>query len=360
MKSSKIQRWIDLLATLLSHRYPVTFAQLIDGVPASQADAERNPESLRRKFERDKDDLRRFGVLIHTVKDDAGNPKAYQLKPGEFYLPYLSLMGDGRPARPRRRDKYGYAGLPALSFEPDELEAVAHAAVRARELGDPVLAGHADSAVRKLAADLPLDATRPAPTHVAPGRPAADAEVFAALSDALRDRKLVVFTYRSMGAGQTAPRTVQPFGLFFLNQHWYLAGRAPGEEAVKNYRLNRISDPAVNDKRPGTADYAIPADFHLAEHARSRQAWELGDGDAIDAVVELRRARGAAVAAARLGEAVEDHPDRRCFRVRRRDAFTRWLLSFAGDLAPVSPPELVADYQSLVRQTLAVYRQATP
>ena len=111
----------------------------------------------------------------------------------------------------------------------------------------------------------------------------------------------------------------------------------------------------MNERQPGTPDYTIPSGFRLAEHARSKQAWELGDGDALDGVVEFRRTGGAAAAAARLGEAVEGHPDRRRFRVRRRDAFARWLLSFAGDVVPVSPPELVADYQALVQAAIAVY-----
>ena len=50
--------------------------------------------------------------------------------------------------------------------------------------------------------------------------------------------------------------------------------------------------------------------------------------------------------------------DRRRFRVRRRDAFARWLLSFAGDVVPRSPPEMVAEYESLVDATLARYTGA--
>jgi proteasome accessory factor B len=351
MKSPKIQRWIDILATLLAHRWPVSLKEIVAGVPAYQT-GQQKPETRRRMFERDKDELRRFGILIRTVEDRDGAPDAYQLQAREFYLPYLSLMVDGRPARPRRLDRYGYAALPSLSFEPDELEAVAHAAARVRELGDPLLAEHAESALRKLAVDLPLDSTRPADGRIAPPRVQADAEVFAVLSRALEDRKRVTFVYRSIGTDVTASRTVEPFGLFFLNQHWYLAGRTPGEEAVKNYRVSRISEPAINSRQPGTPDYEILAGFRLAEHARSRQAWELGDGDAVEAVVALRRATGPASAAANLGEPVDGHPDRRRFRVRRTDAFARWLLSFAGDLEPVAPEALVGEYRALVHDSL--------
>ena len=359
MKSPKIQRWIDLLATLLAHRYPATLEDIAAGVPAYQAGNQKK-ESRRRTFERDKDELRRFGILIRTREDEEGAPNLYQLLPREFYLPYLSLMINGRPSKPRRLDQYGYAMLPTLSFEPDELEAVAHAAARVRELGDPLLAEHAESAVRKLAVDLPLDVTSPGDTRIAPARPQADAAVFGALSDALQDRKRVDFVYHSIGTDVSSGRTVEPFGLFFLNQHWYLAGRATGEGAVKNYRVSRIGEPEVNQKQPGTPDYEIPPDFRLAHHARSKQAWELGDGDATEALVELRRTGGAAAAAARLGEPVADFPDRRRFRVRRRDAFGRWLLSFAGDLVPVYPAEIVDEYRALVRETLTHHATGRP
>jgi len=61
----KLQRWIDLLAALLRRRYPVSFEQLIEDVPGYQARGKAD-ESRRRVFERDKDELRRFGVPIIT------------------------------------------------------------------------------------------------------------------------------------------------------------------------------------------------------------------------------------------------------------------------------------------------------
>jgi proteasome accessory factor B len=354
MTSPKTQRWIDLLASLLSHRFPVTLEELIHDVPGYQQGQAK--AALRRTFERDKDELRRFGVLIETIRRPEDEADGYRLAARDFYLPYLSLRADGRVTKPRKPLKPGYASLPTLMFEPDELDAVVHAAVRVRELGDPLLTDDANSALRKLAVDLPLDRTARDGTHVAAPRAAADADTFTVLGAALEDRKRVSFDYRSMGNDATSRRTVEPFGLFFLNQHWYLAGRSPGEDLIKNYRLSRIASPKANEKTPNTADYEIPQGFRLREHAQSKQAWELGDGDAVEAVVEFRRADGAAMAAARLGEPVPGHPDRRRFRVRRRDAFARWLLSFAGDVAPLGPAELVAEYQGLIEQTLAVYQ----
>jgi proteasome accessory factor B len=94
LKSPKIQRWIDLLVALLRHHYPVTFEQLIAEVPAYSAG--QKEESRRRNFERDKDELRSFGVSIETIQSPEGEVIGYRLDPRRFYLPYLTLRSEGR------------------------------------------------------------------------------------------------------------------------------------------------------------------------------------------------------------------------------------------------------------------------
>jgi proteasome accessory factor B len=353
MKSPKIQRWIDLLAALLARRLPVTFEELIPDVPAYAA-GNQSPETLRRMFERDKDELRAYGIPIETVDPpDEGDAQGYQLRTRDFYLPYLALRAEGRAKAPSKWDKYGYRSLPTLTFESEQLAAIAEAAARLRDLGDPLMAEHAESAMRKLACDLPLDAAAAPSARVAPARSRPAPELFATVGDAVRRRKRLTFTYHTMGSDAVGERTAEPFGLFFLSQHWYLAARTPGEETVKNYRLSRVTDASVNPRQPGTPDYEIPTGFDLQRHARSREAWELGTGDAVLAIVALRHPSGAAVAAHRLGEPVKTDERLRYFRVRRVDAFARWLLSFAGDLEPVSPAHVVDEFKGLLRESLA-------
>jgi proteasome accessory factor B len=351
MKAPKIQRWIDLLAALLSRKYPAPLEELIRDVPGY--DADQNKAALRRTFERDKDELRSFGIPIETIQSPDGETIGYRLDTRHFYLPYLTLRSEGRTTPARKVDRYGYRSLETLSFEPEELAAVSDAAARVRELGDPLLAEHVDSAMRKLACDLPVDATASSSTHVVRPRARARPEILAQMGDALSRRKRVTFSYHTMGTDTTSDRSVQPFGLFFLNQHWYLAGRTAEDATVKNYRLNRMTEAQVNGVKPGTPDYEIPGGFDLRAHARSRQSWELGAGDSATAVIAFRTTTGAAAAAARLGEPVEGHQDRRQFQVRRLDAFARWLLSFAGELEPIAPRALVDEYLGLVRETLA-------
>jgi predicted DNA-binding transcriptional regulator YafY len=366
--SAKLRRWTDLLASLLRHHFPVTFEELRREVPDYQGDADE--ESVRRKFERDKKELRTFGVPIQTV-EQGGEVVGYQLSSRDFYLPYLTVrLEEGGHSTPQTVDRNGYRALQRLAFEPDELAAVVEAARRVVQLDDPVLSGHVRSAMRKLAFDLPVDAVASlslgAPAMVrleergvsyaaAPRRVQPEREIFELLDDALARRKRVTFEYFSMGSGTASERTAHPYGLFFLGQHWYLAAAAPDDPTVKNYRLNRISGLEVSATKPGSPDYAVPAGFRLREHARSKHAWELGDAEALEVVVDFRTEVGAAAAAATLGHAVHGDPRRRSFQVRRLDAFVRWLLALGDAVEPVGPEVLVDEYRRQAEATLAVY-----
>ncbi len=358
-RAPKIQRWVDLLAALLARQYPATLEQIFRDVPGYGAAAlehgTRAYESARRKFERDKDELRSYGIPIETRRTPDNEVEGYVLDRREFYLPYLSLYQEGR-TEARRLTQQGYRALRSLRFDADELAAVVEAGRRTAAIGDPELADAARSALRKLAFDLPLDAVETSPDpYVAPSRPVPDRTTFERLADALARRKRVRFRYRSMQADATAEREVEPYGLFFVGHHWYLAARDPAAGALRNFRLSRMSDVHVNPAREQTPDYEIPADFRLREHARSRQAWELGDAAAVEALVRVEGRTGAAAQAAELGAPVEGDPALRRFRVRRPDAFVRWLLSLGGELRPVEPPELVRAFAALVDRTLALY-----
>ena len=381
-RPSKLQRWTDLIAALLPRRYPATFEQLAPDVPAYCSEGTRHDARMR-MFERDKDELRSFGIGIETVAFDDGEAVGYRLDTKSFYLPYLSLASrEGKPgSTPRKPDKYGFRALASLVFEPDELSVIVEAAKRVIALGDPVLAEEAESAMKKLAFDLPLPESGtaaeaptmevmaspamtdfsmlrsgPQPRYSSPAiRTVPTPDVFPALNDALFRRKIVTFDYSGMATNSEARRTLEPYGLFFLSAHWYVTGRDVQRGELRNFRLNRMRNVDVNSATSQTADYKIPLEFNLRKHAKSRHAWEIGGGVHENAVVDFQNATGAAQAAARLGMEIEGSPDRRAFQFRRMDSFARWLLSFGGEAIPVEPPALVAEFRQQARATRALY-----
>src|SRR5215218_3261582 len=100
MAAHKLQRWTDLLAALLRRRFPATFEELAREVPA-YADADRRPEALERMFERDKDELRDFGIPIRAELSSDGETHGYRLAATDFYLPYLAVVTAAGKTRPK-------------------------------------------------------------------------------------------------------------------------------------------------------------------------------------------------------------------------------------------------------------------
>lgn len=363
---AKLQRWIDLLAVLLAHHFGITFERIRREVPGYASDPSKsqtaNEAAIARMFERDKNDLRALGFPIDAKLSSDGEDLGYTIDPREVYLPYLSLASTTGRSKPRKVAKQGYRALPELTFEPDELDAVLRAATPASTLGDPLLDEQFASALRKLTFDLPVGLTRTGVDQVTGGGvPRASAEQLGpqlrTLGEALLRLKRVTFTYHSIGSDAVASRTVEPYGLFIQSAVWYLAGRDTAKDVLRNFRVGRISDVELNEHKPQSTDYEVPPKFRLSTHARSREAWEIGDGDADEMIVEFTGTSRAARAAAALGTPVAGSRQR-SFQVRRVDSFARWLLSFAGDTKPVSPPVLSEAYGALVEETLAVYTGA--
>ncbi|MES3036232.1 MAG: WYL domain-containing protein [Gemmatimonadota bacterium] len=375
--NERLLRWVDILAALLGRRKPASFRALARDVPEylrklQAADGMHGAarttamESLKRAFERDKDELRTLGIPIETSEsvDDDGQPvSCYQLRTRDFYMPYLSVVAPSHGAStPKRIHSDGYQALSQLVLEPEELAAIVNAAASIRSLGDTVLRADVDSAMRKLAVDLPLEGTGDTPDvpRVITERVQPDAKVFATLSDALQHRKSVAFTYHSLTSDRTSERVVDPYGLFFMHGHWYLAAHDHTEQALRNFRLRRMEKPSMQNTKLQTADFTIPASFSLRDHARPRQAWELGDDARVDVIVDFHGQSGPTLAAAALGQPVDAHPAQRRFTVRRSDSFARWVLACAGEARIVSPPAFAEQVRFVAEATRVLYDREAP
>ena len=85
-----------------------------------------------------------------------------------------------------------------------------------------------------------------------------------ALGDALLNRKRVRFSYHTMESDTRTARLVEPWGLFWANAHWYLAGCDTDKDAVRNFRVSRIAGVAPENNRAATPDFAIPPGWSSA------------------------------------------------------------------------------------------------
>ena len=359
---TKTERWLNLLAFLLDRRYAVTREEILSQVEDYKSDwvgrDEKVRESVRRKFERDKKELRTLGVVIepHTGKvaaDHTGQEvEAYLLKPRDFYLPYLEV----RESKGSRGTSHPYF-LNTVTLHEGDLPILRRAAERVAALADTPLGSAARSALRKLAFDLPeLKVGDSERAFVQPTPPELD-QHFTILRQAVEQRRAVRCGYYAIGRNAEQQRVIEPYGLMLSWGYWYCVGRSRERNAMRVFRLDRMKN--VELVEGPKADFAVPRAFHIGEYL-NRAPWELSDEKPVTARVRIAFPQSRWVIGERLGKVVKavtaDGGTEFQFQVRSVDAFVRWLLPLGRQAEVVSPPAIKRTLEEARAQLRALYR----
>ena len=84
-----LERLLNLVGLLLAAPAPLTFDQIRETLEAYQGD---NIESVKRKFERDKDSLRAYGVPLEMTGTDVWDVEmGYTISKDRYYLPEIAF-----------------------------------------------------------------------------------------------------------------------------------------------------------------------------------------------------------------------------------------------------------------------------
>lgn len=288
-----VERVLNLLIYLLESPRPVTAGDVRNTVQGYDSDSD---EAFHRKFERDKDVLRRLGVPLKMEALDAWEiDYGYTVDPDEYAVPDPGLTQEERVALSvaARMVRLGgsHAGLDALAK----------------------LGGIERSAgLEPLGADL-----------------GAGAETLGSLFAAITEKRPVTFAYRS------SQRRLNPYGMAHRRGHWYVVGESP--EGERLYRVDRIEDLGVGDE---AGSFNKPKGFDVRS-IMDAQPWETGG----DTEVQARVRFDADVAwwAARTLRVDEPRGDLEAtVQVANNDAFVGWILSF-GSSAEVLEPSVLRD-----------------
>jgi len=314
------ERLLNLLAALLAARTPLPFREIRGQV--SGYDDEASEEALEKRFDRDKKDLRKIGVPIEYVVEDAYGRNGYHIPRDRYYLDEI---------------RFDYEEGITLAAIERAIE---------RDESDPFVTS-LRTALAKISVDSPLsEAFRESVAEqqlLDPHLPSGgDSSLLGDISGALAARCPVRFTYFSLGSDRTADRTVEPYGVGYFRGNWYLVGRDcdKGEERV--FRTSRIRGRVtVGDP----TEYAIPDDFDLSDRL-GHPAWEMGEGTTVTARVSFRPDFAWMIAEnLRSGQTFATEPDGGGIltaRVLDEPAFIRWVASFGPMARLLSPPGMVA------------------
>ncbi|MEO8295000.1 MAG: WYL domain-containing protein [Gemmatimonadota bacterium] len=354
MSSAKTARWLDLIAYLLQHRFPVSREEIFRNVHGylDPDDPESSrKESVRRTFERDKDELRSLGIALETVPipDAAGDEPAagYRLRPGAFYLPYLELHPKTAEPEPRT-----YQGLARVEVSLADLAILDRATHVVAQRTESLLGRSAASARRKLEFDLPLPQSA---IERLLARPLSEenTRTLEVLQDAVSRSVAVSCKYHSIGRDSDEERSIEPYGLFFNWGRWYCVARARDRDALRVFRVDRMRNASLERGREGT--FQVPADFSIRSYV-GRAPWELSGTPPTITRVRFAFPESRWVQAQGVGEVIEpmmeDGGAVLEFAVQDSSPFLRWLLTFRNQAEVLSPSSMIEQLEQM-RQAVA-------
>lgn len=310
--SERLERLINLTATLLATRRPLSLDELAERLEPGYPD---DLIARRRQFERDKETLRDLGVPIAVEPlDSLGGELGYRIRPDDYYLPDPGLDPSERAALHLAVTAVDVSGI-------DPLDAL-------RKLGG----AEGEGAGQSLAA---FELT----PHLGD------------LFEAVGRHAHVSFSYR----GET--RRLEPYGILHRFGHWYVVGQDRDRDAPRAFRVDRLDGPPEIGPPDGfVAPPGVdPNDF------LSSDPLTYGDDQPIRARVLVDAPRASLVVDA-LGDAAVDEarPDGSVvvtLDVVNRDAFRTFVLELLDHAEVLDPPELRAD---LVDWLTAMTTEASP
>lgn len=226
MSAKKLERLVNLTMLLISTRRYLSVEQIHELMPAYD---QPDPESFRRMFERDKEELRELGVPLETGSD--------------------SVWEDEVGYRIRRTDYE----LPEIELTPDEAAALGLAARLWHAAG---LADASRSALLKLQA-AGIDAEPVSGGLVEPRVDAPDA-AFGPCVAAVRAGQPISFGYRRPGGAAVTQRALEPWSVVHRHGRWYVVGHDRDRDAARVFRLSRIVGEVTPLGPAGTVD--VPPD----------------------------------------------------------------------------------------------------
>ena len=229
MSDQKTERLINLTMALLATRRFLSKSEIFANVAGYSGSI----ETKERMFERDKDDLRTLGIVIHVGTHDP----LFDDEPGYRILEnnYEFELGELTP------QEIAYLSLAAKVWRNQLFSAGgSHVLVKIDALGGTALREDYGQATLSLENETPL---------------------FPSLWEAITQFKEISFSYRSRSATE---RKVSPYGLTLWHGSWYLVGMDLDKTEIRVFKVSRISSDITFTSKSNA--FSIPKDFSIKDH----------------------------------------------------------------------------------------------
>lgn len=200
---------------------------------------------------------------------------------------YITMLQDMGIPIEAERGRYGAYRLrpgfklPPLMFSDEEALAVTLGLLAARRLGLAVAAPAVEGALAKIERVLPpalrerLQAVQAALVlDLARSEAAPSSSIVVELSSAAQAGRRVWMRYTN-DRGETSERDLDPYGIVFRQGRWYAVGYCHLREALRMFRLDRVSALQVRDERFTRPEGFDAAAFVVQSLASIPNTWEV-------------------------------------------------------------------------------------
>lgn len=309
---------MNLVAAVMASPRPLPLREILGTIAGYDDEAE--AETLEKRFDRDRRDLRALGLPIEFVARGAWAEGGYVVRAEQ------SLQQ-------------------RMQFTAEEIALVSHAAACTGDLdASGPLPSALLSALRKLACDLPSSFRE---EGAAPGIFHRDWRTDSELEQrvltimlAVAGHETVEFLYAGLSDEPERRRKVDPYGLGLRHGAWYLVGHCHDRGAIRAFRVQRVSGPVQRSLNRGESKaFGIPPGFRLDDHL-PRRTRPRTEGCEVLGEAPMSLLSGLPRATI-LGDSKA--PGRQKFRMPLEDldeAFA-WVVRESPQIAVLGPPELV-------------------
>lgn len=229
------ERLLNLLALLLHADQPVPFHVIYNQL---EGYAELEIDSARRSFTRDIHTMREMGVPILYIEQDT-DQGGYEIPKEYYYLPRLDFSDSER-------------ALLSQIFWMTE-----------KTMKSPLF-----RALHKLHYDQGLSLNFDQEPVLSVTAERQDPRL-GKLSSAIAHGKTICFEYQSIQSEQGATRTLDPYGLGYYNNHWYLVGYCHRRQDIRCFKVTRIQGKIGPLNKRLERDFEIPENFRIHDYIGS-------------------------------------------------------------------------------------------
>jgi predicted DNA-binding transcriptional regulator YafY len=184
-----------------------------------------------------------------------------------------------------------------------------------------------------------------------------DLEIFEILTRGVRDRRVVRFLYKKLGARQFKRRTARPYHLACIDNHWYLFAFDLDRKDVRCFVLTRLKELELTSKT-----FEPPDDFQPDEYLRGTFTAFTGKHD-YEVAVEFDAwatdlIRGRKWHASQEFTELSDGCSRLVMRLNSIEEMEGWVLGWGTHATVLRPGELVERIRKSASEISAKYKCA--